>query len=408
MQYPMQWGNFYTQTCAGIFGLIAGLIPVELGSQNESSPQLITADFSGWWIVNEPEGDTFYLIVKKMGRASSFYSGPASNVIDKGTWILQDNRLILRWENGFRDVIIKKERRYFRHSYFPDTSLDAEPDKIARAHRLSKKRVGSLTVSDKDKRATTTEPKNADSHSSRSEFVGFWETRRGRNNFIFYFLERGGRISRSESSRKGANISEGKWRQYGSEVKIEWETKPPEMIHKNSEEFLFTGTAGSNRTFTAPIVRIDPARGRGYFNLSLGPTATSDAFVGFWRIPDDNDPYFVHVDLWSHATRTRFDGKTSILKLKGRWTMLNDGVHIVWQNGSQATLRGTPDGGSFGFASFPEGASISQFTESEIELEKVSEKEYDSYISDILDKIQPQQQSEPNHSAAGKGNKKNP
>ncbi|AWT60424.1 MAG: hypothetical protein DF168_01633 [Candidatus Moanabacter tarae] len=402
----MQWGKFYTQTCAGIFGLIAGLIPAELGSQTDSSPQLVTPDFSGWWIVNEPEGDTFYLIVKKMGRASSFYSGPASNVIDKGTWILKDNRLFLRWENGFRDIIIKKERRYFRHSYFPHTSLDAEPDKIARAHRLSKKRVGSLTVSDRDKRATTAEPQNTDSHTSRSEFVGFWETRRGKNNPIFYFLERGGKISRSESSRKGANIDEGEWGQYGSEIRIEWETDPPEMIRKNSEGFEFTGTAGTNRIFTAPIVRIDPNQGRGYFNLSLGPTATSDAFVGFWRIPDEKQPYFVHIDLWSHVTRTRFDGETSIRKLKGRWTMLNDGVHIVWQNGSQATLTETPDGKSFGFSSFPEGASLPQFNESEIEVEKVSEKEYDRYISDILDKIQARQQSEPSRSATGKGRKK--
>ena len=390
----MPWVKFYTWTRAGIVGLIAVLISPELGSRTESGPQLTEKDFSGWWIINEPEGDTFYIIVKQLGRASSFYSGPARNVIDKGTWVFQDNRLILTWKNGFRDVLVRKERRYFRHSYFPNTPLDAEPDRIVRAHRLSKERVGSLTVSDGDRRVATPERRRTDVHPSRSEFIGFWEIRRGRRNSIFYFLERGGKASRSELGRKGTDITEGRWRQIDAEVRIEWEGEPPETIRKDSGSFEFNGTAGSNRIFAAPIVRVDPVEGRGYFNLSLGPAATSDAFVGFWRIPDDDRPYFVHVDLWSHANRIRFDGESSIRRLKGRWTMLNDGVHIIWQNGSQATLRETPDGESVRFASFPEGASISEFNESEVEVEKVPEKEYDGYISDILDEVEALREAE--------------
>ena len=73
--------------------------------------------------------------------------------------------------------------------------------------------------------------------------------------------------------------------------------------------------------------------------------------------------------------------------------MLNDGVHITWQNGSQATLRETPDEG-VRFSSFPEGVSISGFAESEIAIERIPEKEYDDYIADILGEVQARREAE--------------
>ncbi len=389
----MPSGKFCTSVCTVLVGLLTFLFSSKLTSQTESRQELTEGDFSGWWIINEPEGDTFYIIVKQLGRASSFYGGPASNVIDKGTWVLQDNRLTLTWENGFRDVLLRKEGRTLRHSYFPGSSLESEPDKTVRAHRLSKERVGSLTVSDGDQRAATLQPRSSDAHPSRSEFVGFWEIERSGEAAVFYFLERGGRASRAEPGRRGTELTKGEWKQTGNEVRIHWEGEPQETIRKNSGQFDFEGTAGSNRIYTAPIARVDATEGRLHFNLSLGPAATSDAFVGFWRVPDDDEPYFVRVDLWSHVTRIRYDGERALRKLKGRWTMLNDGVHITWQNGSQATLRETPDEG-VRFSSFPEGVSISGFAESEIAIERIPEKEYDDYIADILGEVQARREAE--------------
>ena len=358
------------------------------GAGSETDWALTERNVLGWWIAQQPEGDTLYILVKQQGHASSFYSGSSSNHIDKGRWEIIGNQLIIHWTNGYTDVLEHRNRRYLKYEYAPSTSTDGDAIGILPVRRLNSELIGSLVVTgqiDESGPPTPPLPKGG-VLPNRTEFIGFWRTSGRREEPVYYFVQRGGKVSRTEALRRGTRMVRGQWSLEGEALSIRWEDGSGSLIRKTPNGFEIAkygpnSIRSDSPDSTGSIQRIDPTVGRRQFNISATPLAKPNEYVGSWKVDDENT-YFVLVDRWSHAKRIRFDDEFRLRRLRGRWTMLADGVHITWSNDHQTTIRRTPD--STILATFPPEASVVTSTAtSETPVKQIKERDYEDYLGDL-------------------------
>ena len=369
------------------------------GAGSETDWALTERNVLGWWIAQQPEGDTLYILVKQQGRASSFYSGSSSNHIDKSRWEIVGNQLIIRWANGYTDVLERRGRGYLKYEYAPGMSTDGDAIGILPVRRLNSELIGSLVVTDQiDQSGLSTPPPPKGSFSpNRSEFIGFWRAPGKREDPEYYFVQRGGKVSRTEALRRGTRIVRGRWLLDGEALSIRWEDGSSSLIRKTPSGFEIAkygpnSIRSDSPDSTGSIQRIDSTVGRRQFNISATPLAKSDEYVGCWKVEDENT-YFVLVDRWSHAKRIRFDDEFRLRRLRGRWTMLADGVHITWSNDHQTTIRRTPQGTIL--VTFPPEASVATSTAtSETPVEQIKERDYEDYLGDMRAKARARQAAE--------------
>ena len=373
---------------AGLLALLNSILTLSSQEVSDPTPTVTEKDFVGWWVVQQPEGDTLYIVVKLHGRASSFFSGTGSNRIDKGQWVFENSRLILTWDNGYTDILIKEGRRYFRHEFAPGQSIESEPNSVMRAQKLDEERIGSLVVSSPSEGESPFPPVQPDTPlpPNRSGFIGFWEVQKERGAPIYYFLRRGGDATRAEPVRRGTDLTQGSWNLVGNEAHLVWDDGSKEVIRKTATGFIFESFLGGHvlsgtRGSSTAIDRVDVSEVRSYFDLAVGPIAVTEDFVGYWKVEDD-ELYHIIVDRWSHASRIRFDGEHSIKRLRGRWVKLPDGIHITWTNGNQVTLRVIQD--EVKMARYPPDVSVTtSASTNEVTVEKISDQAFEDYESRI-------------------------
>ena len=373
---------------AGLLALLNSILTLSSQEVLDPTPTVTEKDFVGWWVVQQPEGDTLYIVVKLHGRASSFFSGTGSNRIDKGRWVFENSRLILTWDNGYTDILIKEGRRYFRHEFAPGHSIEGAPNSVMRAQKLEEDRIGSLVVPSPSEGKSPLPPVQPDTPlpPNRSEFIGFWEVRKEKDAPIYYFLRRGGNATRAEPVRRGTDLIQGSWNLVGNEAQLVWDDGSSEVIRKTPTGFIFESFLGGHvlsgtRDSSTAIDRVDVSEVRSYFDLAVGPIAATEDFVGYWKVEDDV-LYHIIVDRWSHASRIRFDGEYSVKRLRGRWVKLPDGIHITWTNGNQVTLRVIED--ELKMARYPPDVSVTTSAATiEVTVEKISAQAFEDYESSI-------------------------
>ena len=370
------------------------------GAGREADGALTERDVLGWWIVEQPEGGTLYLLVKQQGRSSSFFSGTSSNHIDKGRWETAGNQLIIRWANGYTDVLEHRGRRFLKYEYAPGTSTDGDAIGVLPVRKLNSELIGSLVVTDPiDESAPPAPPLLKGSlPPNRSEFIGFWRAPGRREEPDYYFVQRGGKVSRIEALRRGTRmVRGGQWSLEGEALTIRWEDGSSSRIQNTPRGFEIVKYGPNSVRSDSPdsissIEQVDPTVGRRQFVISATPLAKSEEYVGYWKVEDENT-YFVHVDRWSHAKRIRFDEELRLRRLRGRWTMLADGVHITWSNDNQTTIRQTPQGTVL--AIFPPEASVATSpTTSETPVERIKERDYEDYLGEMRGKARARQAAE--------------
>ena len=54
----------------------------------------------------------------------------------KGSWKWVDGKLVMRWKDGWRDVVSLQEGRYTKAGYAPDNRNQTNPSNETRAYRL--------------------------------------------------------------------------------------------------------------------------------------------------------------------------------------------------------------------------------------------------------------------------------
>ncbi len=371
-----------------MFGLIAAItLSLILSGQEEEQPPQVQSekDWIGWWIIHQPDGDVLYINVKAQSRASSFYSGEGTNLIDKGEWKYEGMRIVFYWENGYKDVLVKTSEQYLHYTFPPDASPDVIDSGGIIARRLQKERIGSLQVP-----GGVDVPAGAGGGPpvppNRSEYIGFWEEFSNQGETSYLFLKRGGKAARATPGRKSTDVDTGQWMVDGRDAYVVWADGSRDLISKNEKDFTLRGSVGSGREFSTTLRHTDASTARNYFNLLAGQAATADDLIGYWAMQDlHGDTYYIEVAHWSQATRFIEAEGIGISKESGRWTMLGDGVHITWEDNTQNTLRLTPQG--IKLASYSPGAPITGIPLTEAPADLASINSFEEFEDAARDRI---------------------
>ncbi len=368
----------------GLSAAIA-LAAILFGQEDENSAKIKEEkDWVGWWIIQQPDGDALYINIKTQNRTSSFFSGEGSNRVEKGEWKYEGNRIVLNWEGGYKDVLASTSDRYLYYTFPPSAMPDISGAGGIMARRLQKERIGSLQIPEGVDLSNTV-ARGKEMPPDRSVYIGFWTEKSSRGGASYLYLKRGGRASRAIPGRRDTDVESGNWMIEGENAYIVWNDGSRDFIDKNNDGYTLRGSVGSGREYDTRLEKTEASSARDHFNISIGPASTSVDFLGFWALKDQNgDTYYVEVGHWSQATRHLETEDSGIIKETGRWTMLSNGVHITWEDGTQDTLRITPQG--IKLSSFAPGAPISGIPLREIPADLASNATFDEFEDAVDEK----------------------
>ena len=349
----MKFSNRYTRLWM-ISAIILTIISNYTSAQNnQDTSSLDTNDLIGFWAFKDNTGDTFYLIIKKAGRASSFWTGQASNEIEKGEWVTDGNRIIITWLTGFRDVFARTGEDFFKDAYLPGAPLDIKPESTLRAKRVSRNIVGNLVVetSPDDSEITDNNQLSFDaSLPSRSQYIGFWEISENQNDTFYLFLKRGGGVEYASPSRREVEKKKGVWLENRDEAIITWEDNTEGKIILSAESYTYEGIEkggvfGINPINFTQAKRITAEKAQDYFTFGKPHLASGESFMGHWEVGDENAyRYFIHIESWGKCTRIKYNLDEGLLNVNGRWTLIKDGLQITFNDGYKDTIRLTEKG----------------------------------------------------------------
>lgn len=310
-------------------------------------------DLIGFWAFKDNTGDTFYLIIKKSGRASSFWSGHASNKIEEGEWVTEGNKIIITWPTGFRDVFMKTGDEFFKEAYLPDTPLNLKPESTLRANRVSRNLVGSLVV-EQPLGASDLSDNNQKGVDAllpfRSQYIGFWEVIINKNDIFYLFLKRGGGTEYANPSRREVEKKKGIWIEKNNKAIITWEDDTEGKILHSEDGYTYSGVEKGGIFGTNPInishaKRITAEKAQDFFTFGKPRLAGGESFLGHWEVGDKNSyRYFILIETWGKCTRIKYNLDEGLLKVNGRWTLIKDGLHITFNDGYKDTIRLTEKG----------------------------------------------------------------
>ncbi len=345
--------NRYTRLWM-ISAIILSIISNYTSAQiNKDASSFDPNDLIGFWAFKDNTGDTFYLIVKKVGRASSFWSGEASNKIEKGEWVTDGNRIIITWPTGFRDVFARTGEDFFKEAYLPGAPLDINPKSTLRAKRVSRNLVGSLVVDTPQGDSDITDNNQLlvdTSFPSRSQYIGFWEININKNDNFYLFLKRGGSVEYANPSKREVEKKKGVWNENSEGAIITWEDNTGGKILQSAEGFTYEGIEKGGIFGTNPInitfaKRITAEKAQDFFTFGKPRLTSGESFLGHWEVGDENAyRYFILIETWGKCTRIKYNFDEGLLKVNGRWTLIKDGLQITFNDGYKDTIRLTDKG----------------------------------------------------------------
>ena len=349
----MKFINRYTRLWM-ISAIILTIISNYTSAQiNKDASSFDPGDLIGFWAFKDNTGDTFYLIIKKAGRASSFWSGEASNKIEKGKWITDGKRIVITWPTGFRDIFARRGENFFKEAYLPGAPLDINTVSTLRANRVSRNMVGNLVVETPQSASDITDSNQLHIDSSlpsRSQYIGFWEININKNDNFYLFLKRGGNVEYANPSKREVEKKKGVWNEGSDGAIIMWEDSTQGKLLQSTESYTYEGIekGGASGTKSINITlakRITAEKAQDFFTFGKPRLASGESFLGHWEVGDENAyRYFIHIETWGKCTRITYNFDEGLLNVNGRWTLIKDGLQITFNDGYKDTIRLTEKG----------------------------------------------------------------
>ena len=336
------------------------LLMPQLRAQGPSSSlnNLRPSDLLGYWEVSEPTG-AFFFIIKSGADVSGFWSGSSGNRMVKGNWKIIENKAVITWADGHRDVLAPTQNGFIKYDLVPGQSMESEPETVLRAQKIDPREVGLLRVQSTDTRAPAAPAApiaETDPPLMRNEFIGFWEISGKRLDTFYLHLRRDGKAqSAYREHRQAPKSIEGEWVIEGSEARITWDNNHHDMIINTGAGYKLNGISSRSK-FEAKAVKIEPLHGQSLFKAGGTSSANIDRFLGIWEISSQDRNYFIEVKNWGQSTRYLLGEKENLIEESGKWKLLSIGLMIVWKDGSKDVMRWTKKG--LQKDSFPKGASI--------------------------------------------------
>jgi hypothetical protein len=112
--------------------------PVKVEAAPASSKKPVAKiSFTGTWGVADEQGQVFDIAVFPNGQAvSNWAKGPAGARGERGFWRMEDNRLIVFFQDGWTDVISGTDGGFGHRGFVPGATLDGPPKNQSVAKRL--------------------------------------------------------------------------------------------------------------------------------------------------------------------------------------------------------------------------------------------------------------------------------
>ncbi len=342
------------------FAVVVALSPQLPGQDPPASgAALQPKELIGYWAVPEPGGDIFYIILKSGSQVTGFWSGSATNRMEKGSWEIAANKVLITWNDGYRDVLSRSENGFIKYNLAPDQTLDTEPDTVLTAFRINRRDVGQWRVQSADARAPAAPAAltaESDRPLMRNEFVGFWEISGKRIDTFYLRLRRDGKAkSAYRDHRQAPKSIEGEWVLEGNEARITWDDTHHDMISNTEMGYRLRGFSSRSK-LEAKAVKIETAHGQVLFSAGYTSLANIDRFEGIWEVSSKEGNYFIEIKNWSQSTRYWLEENEGFRQESGKWKLLSIGLMIVWEDGSKDVMRLTKKG--MQKDSYPEGSSI--------------------------------------------------
>ncbi len=350
----------------------------------------LTRSFIGCWAVNEADSDIFYMIIREGGIASSFFSGQLSNKIEKGNWRIKDDKLIVNWLNGYRDILKWSGDDYVNTTYLPKRNSKRAKSKSGKAYRVNPKRIGSLALdTSKIKKEKVNIDEQVQLPPARNEFIGYWKITDNDNKDFFVLLKRGGRASYELRDEQGIaesqdgnwtivkNIAEsydGTWTTFKDIARIVWEDGNGDSIQKVNNEFIYLSyvPGGYSNYKLNDVYNLEKVSDRNIQKLFQTTTAQLQRYsqyLGIWQVDDiKKNRYFIQVKKWGRAKNFK---KLNEIEdaMDGSWELVENSLVITWGNGNKDVISYEPNG--FVKSSFNPSTPITAKPESVKSLKRV-------------------------------------
>ena len=98
---------------------------------------VVRISYAGTWAVTDDQGQVFDIAVFPNGQAvSNWTKGPAGARGERGFWRVENNRLLVFFQDGWTDVISGADGLFEHQGFEPGTALDGAPKNQSVAKRL--------------------------------------------------------------------------------------------------------------------------------------------------------------------------------------------------------------------------------------------------------------------------------
>ncbi|GEM_PF-1487156 len=378
---------------------LAILIALSLACSTASAqPARSDNPYLGYWKIEEPAGDSCFIVIKSHGQASTFWSG-AIDHIESGEWTRREDSLLITWDTGYTDVLRRNEdETVTRETFPPGRSVHQEPLLVARGEKLERDVIGSLTTSPSDsarEAPTQQEPPHHQPEPGelRNRFVGYWEIEQGGTDFMglrgvrdrfFLRIARDGTTAATQRNWSDEYRNQtGRWQVNEDELRIRWPSGHVDAL-RPTEDGSFAMLSWTprqdesgrhDRKVAARMV--SAAQVRGLFHAGHTTQVSIEDFIGPWTeehvAPGANRPH-LKIERWGNAYRYIDPEKPALGRIPGEWKMGRDGIVVTWQDGVRDVIEVTQRG-TFVQATFSVGTPVTGTPEERRPVRRITRQE---------------------------------
>ena len=97
----------------------------------------VKSEFIGIWKVQDSKSRAFYITLTEDGKAASSWTSAEDQRRNKtGTWVAEQGKVVVTWDNGWREVIEASAESFVKKAFSPRAQLTDEPTNTSPASKV--------------------------------------------------------------------------------------------------------------------------------------------------------------------------------------------------------------------------------------------------------------------------------
>lgn len=128
--------------CALLGAVLMGatVASIARATEESASPASVESTYVGMWKVKDSKERVFFIVIKAGGEAASKWEDEAEAKRGQhGTWKQLDDKVVVLWDNGWRETISATETGFVKKAYAPKWTLEGKPSNESPAEKVESK-----------------------------------------------------------------------------------------------------------------------------------------------------------------------------------------------------------------------------------------------------------------------------